>query len=51
MGDKIMTIMFAASSGAFYFSEYSKWLSVMFLVMSLLASIGYFNMDNKKSVK
>lgn len=51
MESRLMTIMFAASAGAFYFSDYSKWLSVMFLVMSLLASIGYFDMDNKKSAK
>lgn len=51
MQSKVMTILFSTSSGAFYFTEYTNWLSAMMLAIGVLASTGYFNIDNKKSAK
>lgn len=51
MQSKIMTVMFSMSSGAFYFSEYTNWISALLLFIGVMASTGYFNIDNKKSAK
>ncbi len=51
MESKIMTIMFAAASGAFYFNDESIWLVIVLLAISFLASYGYFEIDKEKSAK